>query len=178
MSSSLSQAVRSLSLSLSRSRSRSSLPLSRSWVPGVSEVGSEFWRGISGLGEPTLTLSLRAEPVWSCRDWEPDMELEWVFTGTRWAICGTDEKFEHGGDKDMGVKWREGSKRKMEHCPVVYDLQKGMSLRKKMRQIEGSWYRRKIWRQGEKRSLKQNTERGDVLRDQWKDKRFVWRERK
>lgn len=92
MSSSLSQAVLSRSLSLSRSRSRSSLPAMRIGGPGVSEVGSEFCRGISGLGEPALTPSLRAEPVWSCRDWEPDMELEWVFTGTRWAIWRRDRK--------------------------------------------------------------------------------------
>lgn len=85
-SSSLSQAV--LSRSLSLSRSRSSLPAVRCGGPGVSEVGSEFCRGISGLGEPTLSPSLRAEPVWSCRDCEPDIEAEWVFTGIRWAICG------------------------------------------------------------------------------------------
>ena len=53
---------------------------------GLSEVGSEFWRGISWRGEgPEARPSPSAELVWSCRDWEPGMDA-WVFTGTRWAI--------------------------------------------------------------------------------------------
>lgn len=107
MSSSLSQAVLSRSLSLSRS----SLPVMRSGGPGVSEVGSEFCRGISGLGEPALTPSLRAEPVWSCRDWEPDMELEWVFTGTRWAIYTREREKERGKDKGNESGWCIGSRK-------------------------------------------------------------------
>ena len=55
-------------------------------VVGLSEVGSEFCRGISCRGEgPEARPSPSAELVWSCRDWEPGMEV-WVFTGTRWAI--------------------------------------------------------------------------------------------
>lgn len=61
---------------LSQERSNLSSRLAtRGGGGGVSEVGSEFWRGMGGRwGE---RLSWKAETPgedWSCRDWEPDME--------------------------------------------------------------------------------------------------------
>lgn len=57
---------------------------------GVSEVGSEFWRGISGRWDARPSWKADTPLAdWSCRDWEPDMEGLWDFTGTRWAICGS-----------------------------------------------------------------------------------------
>lgn len=53
---------------------------------GVSEVGSEFCRGIGGRWGDRL--SWKAETPWedwSCRDCEPVIEEPWDFTETKWA---------------------------------------------------------------------------------------------
>lgn len=57
---------------------------------GVSEVGSEFCRGIGGRWGDRL--SWKAETPWedwSCRDCEPVIEEPWDFTETKWAIWTT-----------------------------------------------------------------------------------------
>lgn len=54
---------------------------------GVSDVGSEFWRGIGGRwGDRPSWKAETPWEDWSCSDWDPVIEEPWDFTETRCAI--------------------------------------------------------------------------------------------
>lgn len=79
---------RSSSLSQGELRSNFSSRLGmRGAGGGISEVGSEFCRGISGRWDFAFSWKA-ATPLedWSCTDWDTDSEELWDLTGTRWAI--------------------------------------------------------------------------------------------
>lgn len=58
---------------------------------GVSDVGSEFWRGIGGRwGDRPSWKAETPWDDWSWSDWDPVIDDPWDFTETRWAICEED----------------------------------------------------------------------------------------